>query len=84
MDEESKTKAMEVFELYDANQNGFIEFKEFKNLVKAASKKLGVEISDEAIVNSFEDSDENEDRKISPEEFLKVFESIEKTKTEEI
>lgn len=76
MDKEAETQAKKMFELYDANKNGFIEFREFKKLVKDASEKTGIYIPEDAVINAFEDSDANDDRLISLDEFLKVFNQL--------
>lgn len=76
MDEVTKATALEVFKLCDTDNNGFIELREFRRLVRQTSEHKGITFDDDAIIAAFELGDEDNDRKISPEEFMKIFQKM--------
>ena len=57
-----------IFDVADANQDGFISLQEFKVYYRI----LGHDISDEEMTESFNAIDSNSDERISREEFLEA------------
>ena len=64
-----------AFHIYDIDGDGYIEQKELFNIVKAVQKMTGAidesDLSKEKITKVFEQMDENEDKKLSLDEFIK-------------
>ena len=70
-------QATSYFERYDLNKNGTIEFNELKMLMTDISKEIGIPTpSDDDVAKVMDDTDINQDRKISREEFLTLFRII--------
>lgn len=81
MDTNFKTKASECFTKYDKDNSGFIEISELRNLMKDTSKELAIDPpAEDEIKELLKDFDQNNDKKISSDEFLKLFEVIYKMK----
>ena len=67
-------QAKSVFDKYDLNKNGFIEFEELKLMMIDISTEIGIPSpSEEDVVRVMQDTDMNSDQKISREEFTKLF-----------
>ncbi len=72
-----KEKAIECFIKYDKDKSTFIEIIELKNLMTDVAKEVGMATPEECeIQDVLKDFDLNNDKKLSKEEFLNLFEVI--------
>ena len=77
MDANFKQIAFEIFKKYDKNSNESIELIELKKLMQDVSKELSLPAPDEKEVQELlMQYDSNNDKVISFNEFLKLFEVI--------
>lgn len=68
--------AIDTFVKYDTNKNGFIEPAELKALVLDTCKKVGLQFEESDVEELLREFDLNNDKKISKEEFLALFEVV--------
>ena len=74
---EFKDQAMLYFTKYDTNNNDLIEPDELKCLMTDVAKEIGIPApTDEDVEKVLDDTDMNNDKKISREEFLTLFKII--------
>jgi Ca2+-binding EF-hand superfamily protein len=67
-------QAKNMFDKYDLNKNGIIEFEELKILMTDVSKEIGIPSpTEEDVERVMQDTDINRDQRISREEFTQLF-----------
>jgi Ca2+-binding EF-hand superfamily protein len=70
-------QATDCFNKYDANGDNFIDPSELKTLLSDVSAEVGIPSpTDEDVDKILRESDDNGDRQISREEFVKIFEIV--------
>jgi Ca2+-binding EF-hand superfamily protein len=76
MDKKNMKKyAIDAFNKFDINKNGFIDLDELNFLLEDIANELGIPAPDEQeVVNLLKEYDTNKDKKISQEEFYDLFE----------
>ena len=83
--EELTQRAKSLFTKYDSDKNNFIDLKELRNLLNDTAKEIGIPIPNEEDVGKvMVDTDKNEDKKISIEEFIKLYKILSLMKTESV
>ncbi|CEP01202.1 EF-hand domain-containing protein [Plasmodiophora brassicae] len=65
---DTKEEVMKVFQLFDADNTGFITFRNLKRVCQ----ELGEKLTDEEIQEMIDEADRDNDDQISPDEFYRV------------